>query len=305
MKYLNELQNLWLTWFGQSNVASCNKLREENLEFTPDLAGRAFTDIRASGAWLMGANMNGSTFSHCDFSSSLFQQANAESCVFVQCDLRLAQFGVPEIVDAKLMFSPLGKAFLNSAAHLFKARLENCQLGKASFIECNLNYAYIACKEHNLANFKRAHMEGCILKEASVEAVQENTWERMSQLPLDIRKSYFLCLWLVATADDDSSTDAQFKDENEWLLFCGQKLGITEVDFDQVKAEKTVNGNIDLKLLDFPTEENDRVQFIRNVLLTMEADHRLSKEEQQVAEAMAWRLGFNPSIIQNLLDTIA
>lgn len=136
-----------------SNIEQFNAKRIENGAEMLDLGAIDCSNKDLSGALLAYCNLDGANFEGATLRATVFCHSSLKKANFKGANLVQAMFGPPEMVNATLMFSPLG-THLNYGAEMDEACFVNADLRMAMFRETYLPGADFSGANTEGANFK-------------------------------------------------------------------------------------------------------------------------------------------------------
>jgi len=110
---------------------------------------------------------------------------------------------------------------------------------------------------------------------------------------LDIKKSYLKQLIKVAKADGELETN-----EYDFILKVAKRLDSSEAEVQDVEK------NLQTIVTEEPSGEDERFQFLYDLVWIMMVDTEIDKQEEQLCTKMADRLGFKPELVKNLIAAI-
>ena len=110
---------------------------------------------------------------------------------------------------------------------------------------------------------------------------------------LDIKKSYLKQLIKVAKADGELEAN-----EYEFILKVAKRLDSSEAEVQDVEE------NLQTIVTEEPSGEEERFQFLYDLVWIMMVDADIDKQEEQLCARMADRLGFKHELVRNLIAAI-
>lgn len=172
-------------------------------------------------AFLVGARMDGCRLDDASLGGAILTGASLDGASLRRAYLRGACFGPPELVEAELMMSPLGKSLCYGAT-LRGACLVAARAQDANFLESDLSGADLTDCDLTGAVLKRACLDGAIQGAPPPEVGDvEAILARLALEPADVRAGMGLFGLLVFIAGDRGS------DSNSMLVTLAEGIGLT------------------------------------------------------------------------------
>ncbi len=173
-------QNHLMKNMGRANLARANF--EATRIGKADLRNCNFVEARFAGADMSGANFKGSDFSHADLTACNLEGANLDHCRNLTCEQLLsARINQETIVDDTLRINWVSERVFECENLLFpgsdlshrnfrhrgfpfvdlsNAKMTDCDLMEASFLEANLEGVDFRGSRFHKTNFMRANLAG-------------------------------------------------------------------------------------------------------------------------------------------------
>ena len=108
----------------------------------------------------------------------------------------------------------------------------------------------------------------------------------------DSKKKTLIALLVHANQADHRN----HSNEIRFIESIGASLGLTQDEIYDIRQ-----GNHDF-IIDIPKSEEERMMFFMHVMHLIKVDGDIAKQEEELAKELAFRLGINPLLIQELLD---